>query len=272
MSESSAAHTIEDNNFNIPSRKSDSSYYTLQKMNQLHHEIVRRIVLGQKDIDIARALDITQATVQYVKRSPIVKQKIDIMHGARDASTVQLQKQINALAPLALHNMSEIMEDKGAPSGVRANIAKDILDRAGFKPANVNINKDEGFKREQLDEIKKRAKANGILFEVDSVEDAEFEEGEDVDEFDENDDFQYPSQMDVEEENEDLDHTVPESPDLARTDDEVSVTESMDGSGTQNLDEEESMEASLDKSGSAEEQPDWDDGDASIINEEESQT
>jgi hypothetical protein len=188
MSEASQRITEDDlrisdeNNFNLPSRQSDSSYYTLQKMNQLHHEIVRRIVVGQKDHQIADALDITRATVQYVKRSPIVRQKLDIMHGARDASTIELQKQISALAPLALHTMSEIMVEKGAPYGVRAGISKDILDRAGFKPANVNINRDEGFKQSQLDEIKKRAKQNGILFEVDEVEDAEYEEESNVDE------------------------------------------------------------------------------------------
>lgn len=165
------------NEFNIPSRKEDSSYYTLQKMNQMHHEIVRRLVVGQKDHVIADALGITKATVKYVKESPIVKQKLDIMMGARDASSVELQKQIQALAPLALHEMNKIMVDENAPHGVRANIGKDILDRAGFKPANININRDESYTEEKLKEIKERARASGIIYEA---EDAEIvEESED---------------------------------------------------------------------------------------------
>lgn len=232
---SEAAQTIDINNFDLPSRREDSKYYTLQKMNQLHHEIVRRIVVGQKDIDIANALDITQATVQYVKRSPIVKQKIDIMMGARDASTVELQKQINALAPLALHEMSKIMIDDGAPHGVRANIGKDILDRAGFKPANVNINKDEGYTKEQLEEIKQRAKGAGILFEVEEAEYTEEESG-------------------------------------GTQSDEVtsdSIEPSLDNESQKPV-QSPRTESELDKEGTVGEQPSWNDGSDSDIKEDES--
>jgi len=167
--------TMEDNSgprtFNPPSRQDSSSYYNLQKMNQLHHENVRRIVVGQKDHIIADSLNVSKAMVKYTRESPVVKQKLDIMMGARAASSVELQKQIQALAPLALHEMTKIMTDEKSPHGVRAGIGKDILDRAGFKPANVNIDATDSFNEERIEKLKERARLSGVV-----VEDAEFVE------------------------------------------------------------------------------------------------
>jgi hypothetical protein len=149
------------NHFDIPHRKEDSTYYNLQRMNQLHHEIVRRIVLGQKDIEIAESLGCTTQTVRYTRTSPVVKQKLEIMMGARDASVLEVRKRIQHLAPLALHKLEEILMNDKASEAVQTKIAQDLLDRAGFDPIKKSLDLTK-FSREKIDEIKARARQNGL--------------------------------------------------------------------------------------------------------------
>lgn len=166
------------NQFNIENRRSDGSYYNLQKMNQLHHEIVRRIVVGQKDSEIAAALGCTTATVKYTRESPVVKQKLEIMMGARDASAVEIRKRIQNLAPLALHRLEEIMEDDTASESVRMKIAQDLLDRAGYDPVKKTMDVGK-YNEERINEIKQRARQNGMTLSKEDdkdVEDAEIVE------------------------------------------------------------------------------------------------
>jgi len=161
----------EKNNFDMINRREDSSYYTLQKMNQMHHEIVRRIVLGQKDHEIADAIGCTKATVKYTRESPVVKQKLEIMMGARDASVLEVRKRINSLAPLALQQLEEMMIDETASDATRTKIAQDLLDRAGYNPVAKSMDLTK-FTQDKMEEIKKRARRNGLVVD-EEVEDAE---------------------------------------------------------------------------------------------------
>ena len=74
-----------------------------------HHEIARRLLLGQKSVDIARDMDITPAQVSNVKNSPVVQEKLVLMRAARDAGSVDLAKEIMDLAPIALERIKEAL-------------------------------------------------------------------------------------------------------------------------------------------------------------------
>lgn len=151
--------------FDLENKTEDSSYYTLQKMNQLHHEIVRRIVAGQKDHQIAKSLGVSKAMVKYTKESPIVKQKLEILMGERDASAIEVRKHIENLAPLALDELQKMMTEESTSDRTRMKIAQDVLDRAGFKPANVNVNAQTKLDKNDISEAKERAKKNGLIKE-----------------------------------------------------------------------------------------------------------
>lgn len=160
------------NGFDIENKTEDSSYYNLQKMNQVHLEIVRRIVAGQKDHEIAESLGVSKAMVKYTKESPIVKRKLEILQGQRDASAIEVRKHIENLAPLALHELQKMMADEGTADRTRMKIAQDVLDRAGFKPANVNVNAQTKLDKDDISEAKERAKKQGLI-QKDEVQDAE---------------------------------------------------------------------------------------------------
>lgn len=159
--------------FEMEPDKESGSYYNLQKMNQLHHEIVRRIVMGQKDKEIADSLGCTTATVKYTRESPVVQRKLEIMMGARDASAIEVRNRIAEMAPLALFKIEELLEKENISESVRLKAAQDILDRAGYDPVKKTLDVGK-FQTEKINEIKERARANGLMVEEDDVEEAEY--------------------------------------------------------------------------------------------------
>ena len=163
--------------FDIDNRVEDSTYYNLKKMNQLHHEIVRRIVVGQKDHEIAEELGCTRPTVKYTRESPVVKEKLSIMMGARDSTVIEIRDRIQKLTPLALHELEKMMIDDKTSNSVRAKIAQDLLDRAGFDPVKKHVDVGK-YDEDKIEEIKQRARENGVIMRSEA-EDVEYSNVED---------------------------------------------------------------------------------------------
>jgi len=70
---------------------------------EVHHEIARLVLLGYKNVDIAEKLDCSPQLVSNVRNSPVVKEKLALMRGARDADTIDIAKEIKEIAPEALN-------------------------------------------------------------------------------------------------------------------------------------------------------------------------
>jgi len=168
--------------------KEDRKTFEVQKMWEVHHEIVRRLLLGQKGSHIARDLGVTPAMISYVRNSSVVKEKLEIMKGARDADTLDLAKRIRENAPIAIKLLEDVIEGEvqtatgesmEVPLGMRAKEANNMLSRAGYGPiTNLKGQIAHGhFTKEDLDDIKSRARKDGI--KSGSVIDTTFEEVKD---------------------------------------------------------------------------------------------
>ena len=87
-------------------------------------------------LDIQRAMNISRARVYAYLQKENVKKEIN--------STIELTKaQIRDTAPLALVTLKKMMVNDDTPANVRANIAMDLLDRAGLtapKEATTVVN------------------------------------------------------------------------------------------------------------------------------------
>lgn len=92
--------------------------------------------------------------------------------GARDASAIEIRKRIQHLAPIALFKLEEILDDDKASESVRMKIAQDLLDRAGYDPVKKTMDVSK-YNEEKINEIKERARANGLTLSDEGVEDAE---------------------------------------------------------------------------------------------------
>lgn len=152
---------------------SGNQTYGLKKIWESHKEIIRRILLGQKNVDIAAALGITPQTVSNVRNDPMVREQIAMMEGLRNERSVDIAADIRELCPMAVSVMKEAMADPGSPWGVKVRAAMDLLDRGGHQaPKQVNV-LHAHMTHEQIMSIKDRARNLGML--ANKAEEAEVE-------------------------------------------------------------------------------------------------
>jgi len=147
--------------------------FEVSKMWEVHHEIARLIFLGYKNEDIAERLGITPATVSYTRNSRVVKDKLELMKGARDAETIDLSIEIREKAPKALKLLEDIINGDGligeyASPSLKAKTAENWLDRAGFPAQKVgnNMHIHAHFNAGEIEELKKRALESGMVVDV----------------------------------------------------------------------------------------------------------
>jgi len=138
--------------------------FQISEMWASHHEIARMILLGEKNVDIAKTLKCSVQTISNVRNSPVVKEKLALMSAARDADTVNLSKEIMELAPIAIERVREalttgkVLDQQVGAIGILKE-ANNILDRQIGKPTqNINTKNIHGhFTLEDLERIKSKA-------------------------------------------------------------------------------------------------------------------
>lgn len=152
------------------------SGWQVAEMWEKHHEIARRLLLGESNKDVAEALNISAVQVSNVRNSPVVKEKLALMSAARDVGCIDLAKEIMDLAPIALQRIREVVTT-GETLG-RSATAKEILSESnsvldrhlGKATQTINTrNLHAHFTSEDLDRIKNKAvelaHANGSIVE-----------------------------------------------------------------------------------------------------------
>ena len=148
--------------------------YQIQRLWDMHHEILRRLVIGQKPVDIAEELGITPQTVSNVRNSPIVQRQIKMLQSQRDADAVTIRDRIDFIAPKAVQLLEkkldeELVED-GEVTQVGVRAALGTLDFAVPKRGEINVK--FGVDAELLTELKERARKSQMLSE--NTKDADF--------------------------------------------------------------------------------------------------
>jgi len=131
-----------------------------------HHEILRRVAVGQRMADVARDLGISSQTVSNTVNSVLGRRKLAILRAEMDADTIDLRMRIKELASEAVETIAGIMRSEGTAPAVRLRSAVDILDREGTTSKKV-----EGHVRhdhlhltgEQISLIKQRAESSELV-------------------------------------------------------------------------------------------------------------
>jgi predicted transcriptional regulator len=144
--------------------------YQVEQLWDVHHEILRLALMGNKSVDIAAHLNISPVMVSYTLRSPLAARQLECMQADRDKKAIIVADEIRKLAPKALEVMEELLDD--ALPNIKLSAAKDILDRAGHAAVRV-IKADvqhSHFTSDEISEIKQRAKDIGLLIDADYVE------------------------------------------------------------------------------------------------------
>jgi len=135
--------------------------YAIQEIWDTHHEILRRLMLGQKSVDIAADLGVSEAMVSYTKNSPVCQKQLEIMHGARDAEFLDVATEIRKMVPNAVKLMAEALVDPDEKLGDRLKVAFEVLERESPK-----IRKFEGavgyYTADDIERLKARGRQQAI--------------------------------------------------------------------------------------------------------------
>lgn len=141
--------------------------YQIKQLWELHHEILRRLVIGQKSVEIARDLNVTPAVISYVKNSEVGRRQLSLMRSAADVTAVDIAGRIKELAATAVEVMAQGLDDTN-PMALRMKAACDVLDRAGFGAPKVlrTENIHAHLTAEDISQIKQRAKSEGVVIDA----------------------------------------------------------------------------------------------------------
>ncbi|RQW92804.1 MAG: hypothetical protein EHM79_00310 [Geobacter sp.] len=144
-----------------------------------HQEIIRRIVLGQKNVDIARDMNCTEATVSNVRNHPIIRKRIEFLQAMANNAVVDVQKRILEVAAEAQVVLEDIMNNQASAPKLRADVAFGLLDRAGYGPVkNLNVRKQtvpcdqnymQNLKNKTLEE-QRLLRRNSTVVDVETVQ------------------------------------------------------------------------------------------------------
>jgi predicted transcriptional regulator len=144
--------------------------YQVEQLWDVHHAIVRMALTGMKQVDIATVLKISPVTVSYTLRSPIVARQLEQMRAIVDLDSVDIAKEIAALAPRAVKVLEELL-DNSLPN-IQMKAAENILDRAGYA-AVQRVKVDASvthFTAGEIADIKNRARDIGLLVDAEYME------------------------------------------------------------------------------------------------------
>jgi len=136
--------------------------YQIQKMNSTHHAILRMLVVGMSAKDIAAELEITEAMVGYVKKSPIFKKHMKMMQAVLDAEALDTAKTIQQLQGLSVLRLGEILSDPTEDKKLVARVAQDLLDRGGHPRTSKIEHGQTVLTMEDIQKIKETAKERAL--------------------------------------------------------------------------------------------------------------
>lgn len=110
------------------------------EMNERHHEVARMVVLGYKNTEIAKTLNISKEFVCQIRNAPPVKEQVAILKSARDNDTVDIARQIQQALPACVKYLTETVSDPDISDNVRSKNAFGLMATGGHGPSkNVNV-------------------------------------------------------------------------------------------------------------------------------------
>lgn len=133
--------------------------YDVKQLWERHHAMLREVVIGKTNVQIAEEMGCTPQTVSNVRNSPLAREVIEARRKELDAQTVDMSKQIEEFAPKALRLLEDIItgEIDGASLALRAKYAHAHLGRAGYGEVKKIQALHGKLSRDDIEALKQRA-------------------------------------------------------------------------------------------------------------------
>lgn len=143
----------------VPSRVEPAQPLTF--MWERHREIARRLVAGDRQIDIARSMGMTEGRLSIIVNSPLFMLYLQELSAKADDQAADIQGRLSKLAVSsmtvlenAIHGTGDMKE--GVSPGLKTRIAQDVLDRAGYGAVQKTASLTAVLTAEDIEKLKKR--------------------------------------------------------------------------------------------------------------------
>lgn len=108
---------------------------SIERLKERHFEIMRRLVAGELQTDIAASLGMTNSWISIVIASPVFQAELEKLRAVANAEACDVGSRITKLAPDAMAVLERAIRAKGVEQQLstmqQVSVARDVLDRAG---------------------------------------------------------------------------------------------------------------------------------------------
>lgn len=149
--------------------------YEITHLWDRHKAILRLLVQGWSNKQIAMHLGISPQTVSIVRNSALAQEHLAHLHDLADLECSSMNARLAANAPVALEVLEEMMTSPATEEKTRAKIALGLLDRAGFGPSQKTLHKHQHMHvtPADIEDIKRRAREAGMVVDVSRGDDGQ---------------------------------------------------------------------------------------------------
>lgn len=135
----------------------------LKELKQRHRDVARLSFEGENISSIAQRLSLTPNTVSGILRDPLCQAYIQSLQDRADDYVVDVRKKLSQMTANAVDVLNRLTTSEGVSDAVALRASQDILDRSGFKPVNRQEVVTAHLTKEDLMEMKERARRAGFL-------------------------------------------------------------------------------------------------------------
>ena len=128
-----------------------------------HREIIRRLVAGDKQVDIARDMEMTQGRLSIICNSPACQNLLKRISAGADEVAKDVQTRIQELSNDAITILETAIlngKNEGLSFKAQTDIAKDVLDRAGHGSVKKIQSVDVVLTGSDIEEMRLRSRQN----------------------------------------------------------------------------------------------------------------
>lgn len=153
----------------VPSGK--IPYQPLTFLWERHNEIARRLVAGERPKDICQAMTISSSRLSIIMASPAFQERLRQLSVRADDEAADIQGRISKLAIDGMTVLEEAIRGvngrpvEGISPKVRTDLARDVLDRAGYSAVQKSASVSATLTAEDIEVMKKRARTPKKTFE-----------------------------------------------------------------------------------------------------------
>ena len=126
-----------------------------------HNEISRRLVAGERPVDIANAMNISQSRISVIMASPLFQARMAELSGKSDVVATDLSSRITKSALDGMTILEGVLNGtaKDIAPALKVKVAHDMLDRAGHGAIQKTASVTAVLTVADLEELKRRKQA-----------------------------------------------------------------------------------------------------------------